>query len=398
MKRFFNFRRAFAVAASLVLVVATSCQTDDAEKKPKQEVFSIEKSVGYDYISIAVTPPDDSPAYYIRPYTLRSLPADMNESALQQFIISEPDFEATLYDGEQTVEFAGLVGGSNYALVWFGFDPKSKSATTPLYRENFSTPDGPQQYEIEYENLSAFSVDVTVTPKDNEPYYAWIQSKATYEKNGGDNYGIIVSDMQWWQQGADWAAEAGIETTWVEQYFQDEMTYSGTHELLNNRNFILNMMWDTEYVIYAYSLDEDGNLKNQVCKEFFTTPSPGTSNNTFTCEVHQTWTDGVDFTITPTTDDPYFVSIEQYDRFVSYYGPGKDFTYEDMLLNILSDDSPENIAAHTFTGTTRINTKEGDVYSIKKPNVVYNIIVVGLENGPTTDFNFFPFNSENSAE
>ncbi len=398
MKNYYFLRSAFV--AAFMLLFALGCkESESGNSGPSITEFIIQKEVLYDRMTITVTPPDDAPQFFMRPFSQRSLPADLTDDALQAFIITESDFGATLYSGEREINFGGLIGGSKYELIYFGYDPVNRVATTPLIRENFSTPEGPQNYEISYENLTAFSVDVEVVPNDNEPFYAWIQPKAIYEKNGGDNYGIIVGDMQWWQQGADWAAEAGVETTWIEQYFQDEMTYSGTHELLNNRNFILNMMWDTEYVIYAYSFDENGNVKNQVCKEFFTTPSPGTSTNTFTCEVHQTWTDGVDFTITPSNDDPYFVSIEQYDRFVSHYGPGKEFTYEDMLLNILTDDSPESIAAHTFTGTTRINTKQsGSIYPIKSPDKLYNIIVVGLENGPTTDFNFFPFNSVNSEE
>lgn len=405
MKKFFNFRMVFAALATLAMITFVSCSEggDDTPTGGKNDSFTINEQVQYNQVSIEVTPPSGVDEYFLRVYRPNALPADLNEAALITYISSSADFAATIYEGEQTIPFAGLVGNSNYVIVYFGWDSAKSKATTALMRKDIRTPEAPQMYDIEVLEKDVLYAKVKVTPQDNDKYYSFIVKKSIYEKNGGDDYGMILAEIGYWDSMAEMFKEYGLDYTWFDVYNEDELVAAGTREYYSY-DVGAEITWGTEYIAYAFSFDEQGNVKNHMVKEEFATESPVPSNNTFTCTIDKAWESGVRATITPSNNDPYFVSVENYERFVSFYeDPENGYTYEDMLRRIMEGYSMDYLNGKIFTGTTTIDTREnliGDtaLFPVKSPNMQYCVVVVGFENGPTTDYKFFKFRSEGTLE
>ncbi|MBR5819208.1 MAG: hypothetical protein IKY50_04305, partial [Alistipes sp.] len=123
-----------------------------------------------------------------------------------------------------------------------------------------------------------------------------------------------------------------------------------------------------------------GNLITDVVVREFTTLTPQQSSNEFTITINSMTKSSVEFTVTPTNNDQYYVTVEKVGT-VSSYGPDQSKSYDD-LIEYLLPEYENQLNPRLFTGEqTIINTQLN-----KSVNGFsdYVVVVWGFNNGPTT--------------
>ena len=172
---------------------------------------------------------------------------------------------------------------------------------------------------------------------------------------------------------------------------------------INSSDFYNLLLWDTEYIAYAYGLDSLGNVTTPVSKHTFSTLAPEKENTTFEIEISSIeWDDtykkyALEATITPSNPDTRFfttiTNMDWYEWYFSEYNEGRsdeDFIMYEILLNT-SRPSYEILEEMCLTGTS--------VYSPAQmrnqyftPNKRYGVFVFGMsEDGPTTSLTVYEF-------
>ena len=206
---------------------------------------------------------------------------------------------------------------------------------------------------------------------------------------------IIENDIAYWQYVEDITGDS-----WLEHMQNDLVSGDIT---INSSDFYNLLLWDTEYIAYAYGLDSLGNVTTPVSKHTFSTLAPEKENTTFEIEISSIeWDDtykkyAVEATITPSNPDTRFfttiTNMDWYEWYFSEYNEGRsdeDFIMYEILLNT-SRPSYEILEEMCLTGTS--------VYSPAQmrnqyftPNKRYGVFVFGMsEDGPTTSLTVYEF-------
>ena len=127
-----------------------------------------------------------------------------------------------------------------------------------------------------------------------------------------------------------------------------------------------------------------------MCKRFgadvvtteFSTTKPVASENSFEIEINAVISTGVKFTITPTHNDPYFVTIQD-KRYVERFGEGKEESLEDMIWDLTFNKTDQQISNYIFSATQELTNDS--IAKIVDTLHEYHIVVFGFKDGPTTE-------------
>lgn len=232
---------------------------------------------------------------------------------------------------------------------------------------------------LEVENIIWNNADVTVTPSEDVEYILGVMTKEDFAPYAEDIESLVAARVEEWKETAQEYQDMGYDDPW--QYYLKNEQRSGERTYSVKYDSLYNMSWDTEYVVYCFGMDDEGEQTAYVVVEEFRTEAPVPTSNTFTITIGETTKTSVEFTVEPTTDDPYYVTIEAVDV-LAPYGPDKEQSYEDMV-RYLTPEYDMTIEQRTFTGKqTLYNSDLGkSVNSFK----TYRVVVWGFENGPTTD-------------
>ena len=232
---------------------------------------------------------------------------------------------------------------------------------------------------LEVENVIWNNADVTVTPSEDVEYILGVMTKEDFASYAEDIESLVAARVEEWKETAQEYQDMGYDDPW--QYYLKNEQRSGERTYSVKYDSLYNMSWDTEYVVYCFGMDDEGEQTAYVVVEEFRTEAPVPTSNTFTITIGETTKTSVEFTVEPTTDDPYYVTIETVDV-LAPYGPDKEQSYEDMV-RYLTPEYDMTIEQRTFTGKqTLYNSDLGkSVNSFK----TYRVVVWGFENGPTTD-------------
>lgn len=232
---------------------------------------------------------------------------------------------------------------------------------------------------LEVENVIWNNADVTVTPSEDVEYILGVMTKEDFAPYAEDIESLVAARVEEWKETAQEYQDMGYDDPW--QYYLKNEQRSGERTYSVKYDSLYNMSWDTEYVVYCFGMDDEGEQTAYVVVEEFRTEAPVPTSNTFTITIGETTKTSVEFTVEPTTDDPYYVTIETVDV-LAPYGPDKEQSYEDMV-RYLTPEYDMTIEQRTFTGKqTLYNSDLGkSVNSFK----TYRVVVWGFENGPTTD-------------
>ena len=141
-------------------------------------------------------------------------------------------------------------------------------------------------FTFEVSNVTANSLDLTITPTDDSIKYYWdLKPKETFDAEGGSDK-VIDNHI------AQWTAEAnsyGDGTTW-----QEMMGYYLTDGVTREQSLgqYRTLFSGVDYVVYAFGMDPQGNPTTQVGTTSFTTLGITPSQNTFSIKLDEVYSDG----------------------------------------------------------------------------------------------------------
>ena len=278
-------------------------------------------------------------------------------------------------------------------LVFLSTCTKNDNNTPKEDDENNNT----EAFTIETSQISGLSAVIDIKPQDkNTKYFYWLYEMDRYINEFQESDELIIeNDIAYWQYVEDITGDS-----WLEHMQNDLVSGDIT---INSSDFYNLLLWDTEYIAYAYGLDSLGNVTTPVSKHTFSTLAPEKENTTFDIEISSIeWDDtykkyAVEATITPSNPDTRFfttiTNMDWYEWYFSEYNEGRsdeDFIMYEILLNT-SRPSYEILEEMCLTGTS--------VYSPAQmrnqyftPNKRYGVFVFGMsEDGPTTSLTVYEF-------
>lgn len=345
------------------------------EFKPTDPVVDLSVNItidelSHDKVTYSVVPNSYSVTYFHSLFTAEEVGADGGK-ALAESLIAEEKFYQRLSSGPVQNEVV-VEPEKQYYVVVFGYDGNTSTMTSDVFLSDIITtpavPDAKPTIEVEVTNLAWNGADIYITPNGDFKYYYECLTRAKFEERYGSVDGIYDSVVASWQSegsssGYDWLTVMGWYTT--DGY--------GVADIGALR-------WSTEYVFFVFGVNADGSLATDVVVKEFTTLTPQQSSNEFTITINSMTRSSVNFTVTPTTNDQYYVTVEKVGTLAGY-GPGEDKSYDD-LIDYLLPEYETQLTPRLFTGEQTISNS--DLSKTVNGFSEYQIVVWGFDNGPTT--------------
>ena len=169
-------------------------------------------------------------------------------------------------------------------------------------------------FVIEVKSVTDTSVEFTITPEDEEMTYIAMMTTKEYFDEFEDDEAYINDDLSWLDNAA---YEAGVD---LSEYLEDVLkkgAISDTQDMLDP---------ETEYVIYAFGLSNNGIVTTSLYKQTFTTLSTELTELNFEIEVTDVGYDTATITVTPDNDKAfYFVNVFSLEDYQNYGGDESAF-------------------------------------------------------------------------
>lgn len=344
------------------------------EFKPADPVVDFEPSIyvdeyNYRKVVYSVVPNSNSITYYHALHTAAEVGEDGGAQLAASLI--EGNINANLISGIVQQEVA-VAAESEYYVVVFGYNPDTQTMTSDVFlSELITTPAEPGEeltLDVEVTNLAWNGADIYVTPSSDFLYYYECRTRAKFDERYGSAEAFYQKVYDGW---ASDAASSGYDVATVASWYTNDG--SGVADIGQLR-------WSTDYVFAIFGIDAEGNLATEVIIKEFTTLTPAQSSNEFTITINSFTKSSVNFTVTPTTDDQYYVTVEKVGT-VSGYGPDQDKSYDD-LIDYLLPEFENQLSQRLFAGEQTINNS--DLGKSVNGFSDYVVVVWGFNNGPTT--------------
>lgn len=169
-------------------------------------------------------------------------------------------------------------------------------------------------FVIEVKNITDTSVEFTITPEDEEMTYIAMMTTKEYFDEFEDDEAYINDDLSWLDSAA---YEAGVD---LSEYLEDVLkkgAISDTQDMLDP---------ETEYVVYAFGLSNNGIVTSSLYKQTFKTLSTELTELNFEIEVTDIGYDTATITVTPDNDKAfYFVNVFSLEDYQNYGGDESAF-------------------------------------------------------------------------
>ncbi len=372
------------VSAAMLFGVACE-KTQEPEPQPQPETkLELSFSAGEvtsSTVTFTITPNLEDATYYAQLYPVADL-AEERDIAMKAALMTMEE----AYVGKQTITVEELNAESEYKVLYFGYDANEKRYTTDyLVSDAITTADFEisESLEAEYVESSATWREawVDITPSNNEMEYIFdFMEKAEWEELYGENPEAIVAErIRLWELDVEYGIEIYPDLDTWQKYMQ-LYQQSGTQTIYVSEYY--NLRWGTEYVMYAFGMNDEGYQTTEVIVTEFATTTPEASANALSVTLGEVTESTVAFTVTATNDDPYFVSIQD-KRYVERFGDGKEESWEDMIWDLTFSKTDDQIASYIFNGTQEL-TNDSISKTIDTLHE-YVILVWGFNDGPTTE-------------
>ena len=175
----------------------------------------------------------------------------------------------------------------------------------PVYKPDFV---------IEVKNITDTSVEFTITPEDEEMTYIAMMTTKEYFDEFEDDDAYIMDDLMWLD---DAAYDAGVELSEYLEGVLKKGAISDTQDMLDP---------ETEYIVYAFGLSNNGIVTTSLYKQTFTTLSTELTELNFEIEVTDIGYDTATITVTPDNDKAfYFVNVFSLEDYQNYGGDESAF-------------------------------------------------------------------------
>ena len=169
-------------------------------------------------------------------------------------------------------------------------------------------------FVIEVKNITDTSVEFTITPEDEEMTYIAMMTTKEYFDEFEDDDAYIMDDLMWLD---DAAYNAGVELSEYLEGVLKKGVISDTQDKLDP---------ETEYVVYAFGLSNNGIVTTSLYKQTFTTLSTELTELNFEIEVTDIGYDTATITVTPDNDKAfYFVNVFSLEDYQNYGGDESAF-------------------------------------------------------------------------
>ena len=367
------------------MLLATACkETPEPEPQPQPEAeLELTLSVGEvtsSTVTFTITPNIDDATYFAQLYAAEEL-AEERDVAMKAALMTMEE----AYTGKQTITVEELEAESEYKVLYFGYNKDEKRYTTDyLLSDVIKTAhfEINESLEVEYVEGSATwrdaSIDVSPSNNDME-YIIDVMEKTEWDKLYAENPQAIVAErIRLWEIDVEDGIEIYPELDTWQKYMQ---LYQRSGAYTVQASEYSNLHWDTEYVVYAFGMNDEGYQTTDVVSVEFATTAPKASANELSITIGEVTESTVAFTINATNNDPYFVSIQD-KRYVERFGDGKEESWEDMIWDLTFGKTDDQIASYIFSGTQELTNE-----SIKKSIDTlheYQVLVWGFDEGPTT--------------
>lgn len=194
------------------------------------------------------------------------------------------------------------------ATVFVGCKETPEVPPTPI--DPVDKPD----FVIEVKNITDTSVEFTITPEDEEMTYIAMMTTKEYFDEFEDDDAYIMDDLMWLD---DAAYDAGVELSEYLEGVLKKGAIGDTQDMLDP---------ETEYIVYAFGLSNNGIVTTSLYKQTFTTLSTELTELNFEIEVTDIGYDTATITVTPDNDKAfYFVNVFSLEDYQNYGGDESAF-------------------------------------------------------------------------
>lgn len=319
------------------------------------KVVPTEGSSFYMDVTVTVTPTNEDPyAVLVQKSNFVDFYDGSDETKTEEAYFQKQfaPFVMETYTGTQTLTFNRQKKNTDMYVVVAGFNG---APTTALYKLAFRTEETPAEPEapfvINVSDITKRDAKINLKPADNTVhYFTSVLRKTKFDEETAKEGGIYAYDRSWYE----FVASIEGAHTWNEIFYS--MTKTG--EFSESAAVVMDadeLAWGTDYVVYAYGINEEGALTTDVVSvEFSTIERQQIDDLTFEFEVIDVTQDEGKSTytaqikVTPSTDDSYGVHYHE-TKYYDFYIDNTEYTWEDYL-----ETQFDKFVRQQFTGETTV--------------------------------------------
>ena len=371
------------------MLLTTACnKTEEPAPQPKPEpetelelTFSAGE-VTSTTITYTITPNLEDATYYAQLYAAEELQEERDIAMKAALMTME---EA--YVGTKTIIAEELTAESEYKVLYFGYDAAEKRYTTDyLVSDVIKTTDFKISDTITLalvegsETWRNAYVKVQISDESLEYIFDIMEKSKWEELYAEDPESIVSARIAGWEQDVN----DGLESNPTMDTWQKYMAiYQHSNNQTVNASEYYNMYWSTEYVMYAFGMNDEGFQTTEVAVVEFSTATPEASNNKFSVEIGELTASSVAFNVTTTNNDPYFLTIQDKRYVERFFGENAKETWEDMIWDLTFVKTDEQIQDYIFTGSQSLTN--ADINKNVDTLHEYQVVIWGFNEGPTTE-------------
>lgn len=202
-----------------------------------------------------------------------------------------------------------------YVAYAYGFDTTTMQPTTEVCYLNITTPDV-ERYVLDFNfdiQTRGPMFSATIEPVNYSGYYFFGVFLAKDVPPGTDPE-LVCSycEAAWEEEKGTYASFAESQEELLHFLFND-VAYKGKTRFPSKGEVELTA--NTEYVLWAFGLNEEALLNTEPVLEYFKTGAPTASENTFELTVENLKSRKATVTVTPSNEDSYVALVQPVSRF-----------------------------------------------------------------------------------
>ena len=341
------------------------------------------KTVTESYAEFEVTPSNNSEYWYLDWVSEIQLKSSSLAEVMQSSIntaksyLSKYKAEEILCKGKESVTAMELMPGTKYSVVAWGMDLDMKATTAPVEVFSFTTLDyaivDDCDFTIEPLTIEDMDIKVRVTPTNPDTrYYVAFVAKSLMENYTDEQAAQRIINM---------------EASRIDQHYYDVENLSwanlpgllpGVREIWGRKDEGWTFQPNHDYRIYVFGIDNFGIRSTRVKSLDVTTASPTSSKNTFSVDIlSNTWL-GVDFKVTPSVADEYWLSFMAEKSDIDTYFRNADGSLKEAaLFEWVEEEYEDEISQRACRGTQTLHEHA-------TPGTDYVLLVFGYAGTYTT--------------
>lgn len=336
----------FLMAVLCLPVLFTACKNEEPELPPQSEttfklsVTAPEKTSA----TVEIVPSDPSATYYysVMPKSEYETLADdkavhekdlamFTQKAEQEGKSLEQIISYVVTTGQIVKKIENLTAGTEYRLYAYSLDNTLEAGK--VYTADFTTlAETEAGISINVNSVSSSSASITFKPtRDDFTYYFSVVNKAVFDDQILSDSNLIKTDLD------KFRSDAVNQNKFLNEYL-DEVLVKGEHQ-----RTLENLRPRTTFYVYAYGIDNMGNVATPVFKQEVTTQEPEKIQASFDISVSDISSSSVTLGVVPSSDNVrYYV-----DYMVKYVYDG-----EGGNVKVIEDNYYQNLALSEKIGGT----------------------------------------------